>query len=99
MAKPFQPTLKEKKRYVVCEFVEEATTRDVSGYLFGMHGLAHMGLQTLENDAHHSILRVTHTHTDHILAALAWMGVKSIFVSGSLKQARSKLYAVSVQKK
>lgn len=80
MARPLSPTLKDKKRYVAFE-VEGANVSSRACHdailtsalsLFGVAGVAKMGLQMLSErySSGHGVIRVTHTHANHIRAAL-----------------------------
>jgi ribonuclease P/MRP protein subunit POP5 len=87
--KPLKPSLKEKKRYLVFEVmsntnlsyekVEAEIWKSCLGFL-GEWGMAKAGMQVLSDcwkqASQRGIIRVTHTHTQHIRSAL--LLVKSI---------------------
>ena len=78
------PTLREKKRYVVCEVLSEkpiagrsaATSAILSSFLslFGETSLAHTGLQAIpeyNTETQRTIVRVGHTSVPAVKAAIA----------------------------
>lgn len=91
MARAFQPTLKERKRYVVYEPTGDRDVLEAYRTLFGIHGMAEAGILSVQQAGPRSILRVGHTSVDRLKAALAWGGKRSVRVSGTLRKAREAL--------
>lgn len=91
MARAFQPTLREKKRYVVYEPADDSAVQRAFTELFGIRGAAHAGLIAVERSEDRAIMRVSHEAVDRLKAALAWSGKRSVTVSGTLRKAREAL--------
>jgi RNase P/RNase MRP subunit POP5 len=91
MARAFQPTLKEKKRYVVYEPAGDSQVLEAFQELFGTHGKAQAGIVAVQQNDGRSVLRVAHTSTDRLKAAIAWSGKRSLATSGTLRKARETL--------
>lgn len=85
MVQPFQNTLKERKRYLTYEPVDDNEVTNAYTKLFGIHGTAQAGILSVKTDGERSILRVNHQAVDRLKAALVSIGKHSIQTSGTLK--------------
>lgn len=91
MARAFQPTLKERKRYVAYEPADHKAVMDAYTELFGTVGRAQAGIMPVDLKDGKGILRTSHDTVDRLKAALVWTGKRSLTVSGTLKKARQAL--------
>lgn len=91
MAQAFQPTLKEKKRYVVYEPAGDEDVQHAFAKLFGIRGQALAGIMNVDQKQDRSILRVQNRYVDQLKAAIAWAGKRPVLVSGTLRKARTAL--------
>ena len=76
--RPLQPTLKERKRYIVYEIITSSPIKgDVPGLLLdklsellGVFGVAKAGLLSIAYDKQHGIIRCAHDQQKEVRAAL-----------------------------
>jgi len=85
------PARKERKRYVVYHPRDDSAVLTRYKELFGAVGLAHAGIQAVDGNDQKGILRISHTHTDELKAALVASKKHSLITTGTLKTARKAL--------